>query len=485
MDPERTWTRQIRADGGGVAPGPPARTDAARAPGLWVKASLGLAILALLAVPFALRPEEAKLQGDRKLVIISPHWEGIRTEFARAFSEWTKQHYGHTTELEWLDMGGTSDVLRYVRSEFERTPEGINIDLFFGGGVDPYMGLIQDGLLAPCDLPKEILDAIPQSVAGMEIYDAEQRWFGACLAGFGILYNREVLRRLSLPQPKTWEDLGRPEYLTWVGSGDPRSSGSMHMMYEIIAQAYGWEAGWGVLTRMGANVRMFANAASQVPKDAATGDVACGMAIDVYAGRQIAQVGSDRMGFHLPEGLTVVNPDGIGMLKGAPSGSLAEKFIEFVVSEPGQRLWVCKVGVEGGPKKFELGRMSVIPGFAERLGEDAAVTADPYEWMGGFLYDSGKGGARWTVLNDLIGACIIDTHDELVAAWRAVNVLPADDSRVRDLVRPPLSEDELMNTVAEINELRESGGDAEFRAALRARWVQESIERYSRIARGD
>lgn len=452
--------------------------------GIALKVALGAALVVVLGVPFVLRPEDAKVHADRKLVIISPHWEGIRTEFGRAFSEWTSRNYGHTTELEWLDMGGTSDDLRYVRSEFTRSPEGIGIDLFFGGGVDPYMEMVSEGLLERCEVPAEVLDGIPQHVVGMEIYDAERRWFGACLAGFGILYNYDVLKSINLAQPRTWEDLGRPEYLGWVGSGDPRSSGSVHMMYEIIVQAYGWERGWAAIVRMGANIRMFARAAGQVPKDAAVGDVACGMAIDLYAWQEIAEVGSERMGFHLPEGLTVINPDGIGMLKGAPSKELAQQFIEFVLSEPGQKLWMLKAGAPGGPKEFELGRMSVIPGFAERCGDDAAVKGNPYDWMGGFTYDSGKGGARWTVVNDLIGAAIIDTHDELVAAWRAVKDLPSDDPRVAELVRPPVSEDEIAQIVGTLKSLRESGADAQFRAELRAGWVKESMKRYRRLARG-
>ena len=150
------------------------------------------------------------------------------------------------------------------------------------------------------------MEAIPQTHAGMEIYDAGHLWFGACMAGFGILYNKEILDYIEMPPPETWADMGRPGYLTWVGSGDPRYSGSIHMVYEIILQAYGWEKGWEVVLRMAGNVRGFSRAASQVPKDCALGEIACGMAIDVYARRQIIAAGNDRMGFHMPAGRTAV-----------------------------------------------------------------------------------------------------------------------------------------------------------------------------------
>ena len=272
--------------------------------------------------------------------------------------------------------------------------------------------------------------------------------------------------------------MGRPEYFTWVGSGDPRSSGSVHMVYEIIAQAYGWEKGWATTVRMGGNVRGFSRSASQVPKDCALGEVACGMAIDVYARSQIAEVGTDRMGFVLPEGMTAVNPDGIGMFKGAPNKDLAQKFVAFVLSEEGQKLWLLRRGVPGGPKEFELGRMSVIPNFAARFGDDAAVPGDPFQWLGAFIYDSEKGSVRWTILNDLIGAWLIDAHDQLVAAWRRMKDLPRGDPRVADLVRVPVSEEEMLRLA------REKWSDPKFRTEVLAGWVREARQRYERIARG-
>jgi len=440
-------------------------------------------LVGVLAVPFLLRPRGGAgetvrpvVLPVRKLVLISPHWEGIRTEFERAFSEWTAEHLGHATDLEWLDVGGTSDAIRYVRSEFARSPAGIGIDIFFGGGVDPFMQLAAEDRLAECRLPDEILERIPRQFAGIEVYDSAHRWFGAALSGFGILYNRKVLEKLGIPAPEDWQDLGGPEYETWVGSGDPRSSGSIHMAYEIILQAYGWENGWANIARICANTRNFSRAAGEVPKDAAMGEVACGMAIDVYAWRQVAEVGPDRMGFVLPEGLTVINPDGIAVLKGSPHRELAEHFVAFVLGEPGQKLWCLKRGAAGGPREFELDRMPVIPGFAAAFGDAASVTYDPYKWKSGFTYDPEKGSLRWTILNDLIGATMIDTHRELAAAWREVKGLASDDARMRQFTAPPLSEAELLSLA------RDRWNDAEFRARTRARWANEARTHYRRLA---
>ncbi|MDA0991144.1 MAG: hypothetical protein O3A51_10385, partial [Verrucomicrobia bacterium] len=120
----------------------------------WVLIGL---LLVTLAIPFWLQPtpptagpaEPDATLPVKRLVLISPHWEGVRSEFEQAFSAWTVARYGHRTDLDWLDLGGTSDAIRYVKSEFARSPDGIGVDLFFGGGVDPFMQLSAAGLLQP------------------------------------------------------------------------------------------------------------------------------------------------------------------------------------------------------------------------------------------------------------------------------------------------------------------------------------------------
>ena len=55
------------------------------------------------------------------------------------------------------------------------------------GGVDPFLQLARDGLLAFVSLPKQVLDPIPRQFAGIDVNDPDGRWFGAALSGFGII----------------------------------------------------------------------------------------------------------------------------------------------------------------------------------------------------------------------------------------------------------------------------------------------------------
>jgi len=355
---------------------------------------------------------------EDELVILSPHWEGIRYEFGEAFGRAHRERTGRGLHITWLDVGGTSDILKYVRSQFKGKPEGIGVDLLFGGGTDPFERLKALNRLERFEVAGPVLEKIPRRIGGMPLYDPDRTWYAAAMSGFGIIYNTQVLQRLGLPIPATWADLADPRYFTWVGSADPRKSGSVHMMYEIILQAYGWERGWRIISGLGANVRSFSGAGSQPPKDVAVGEVACGMAIDFYAWAQVRRAGEHLIGYVMPDDLTVVNGDGIAMLRGAPHAEIAGRFIEFVLGEAGQRLWMLPVGGEGGPRHHELARFSVLPHLYEQLHERSAVKVNPFRWRSAFRYDARRGSRRWGLVNDLVGSLVIEPHRQLVRDTR-------------------------------------------------------------------
>jgi ABC-type Fe3+ transport system substrate-binding protein len=387
----------------------------------------------------------ANVHAADKLVLVSPHWEGIQHEFETAFKAHYHHETGRTVELEWMDAGGTSEVLRFLRSEFKAKPNGIGIDIFFGGGLDPYLALKQDHLLERYVLPESLLEKIPPRLGGVPLYDPDHTWYGATLSGFGIIYNKVVLNLTQLPIISTWEDLASPVAFGWVGSSDPRKSGSVHMAYEIILQAYGWDRGWQILTALGANVRNFSNSATQIPKDVAIGEVAYGLSIDFFAWAQVNEAGADKIGFIMPANLTVIYPDSIGILRGAPNPEVARAFIRFVMSVPGQKLWFMAKGTEGGPQKYQLNRFSVMPSLYETAKKRTAIKLNPFSLQSDFAFDARKGAERWAVVNDLIGALIIDQKQLLDQAWKTALATGLTEEEWRRLAAMPVSEQEALD----------------------------------------
>lgn len=431
-----------------------------------------LAAAVLVALPFLLRDDRGAADrwrpGDPVLVIVTPHNEAIRYEFGRAFSEWHAARYGAPVRIEWLNVGGTTEISRYLVSEFvaafrawwraqgspwpagaseevvarrpDKFPEihqrfrevddarqfTTRIDLFFGGGEYDHTRAFQQGLTVPPwptgQEPVELLAQIPEKISG-------ETWrtpylIGTCLSTFGICYNRDRLRDLGVTEPpRRWVDLTDPVYFGTVGVADPTKSGSIAKAFEMILQqqmreaptpAEGWARGMRVVQLIGANARYFTDSASKVPIDVAAGDAAVGLAIDFYARFQARVAGRGQMEYVTPLGGSSVSCDPISLLRGAPNRTVAVRFIEFVIRREGQQLWAASPGSPGGPVKYELCRTPIRRDVAERLPEN------PYELAKSFVYRPEWTAGHFNVQRDLVRAMCLDSGDELRAAWRAM-----------------------------------------------------------------
>ena len=442
-----------------------------------------------LALPFVLLAGLAAYawpraggRADDELVLVSPHWEGIRDEFTWAFEEHWKAKTGRTVRMAWLDLGGTSKCIRYLTSA---DPGGAGADIVFGGGVDSYIDLTAVArpghkerlcYLAPVELPPETLGAVPAAFGGSPLRDAKSRWFSACLSNFGISYNRPVLRQLGLPEPAEWTDLADPRFFNWVGSGEPRSSGAVHMTYELILQSYRWDEGWATVTRMAGNVRSFTEGGNGIPRDVAMGQFAAGGAIDFYAEDKVNRLGEKSMGFAVPRRLVVVNGDPIAVLEGAPHRAVAEEFVRFVLSDAGQRLWCMKPGGAGGPRRYWLARLPVRPALYDSAPPEIARNS-PFASAGFGAYDFDKSSRRWRPLNELLGAAIIDCHDELRGAWKALIAAGLPAEGVAEFGAPPCSEEEFLATVERLWRNRDArDSDRNAQIAAWGRWAREKYD---------
>ncbi|MGZ9257649.1 MAG: extracellular solute-binding protein, partial [Candidatus Binatia bacterium] len=249
--------------------------------------------------------------------------------------------------------------------------------------------------------------------------------------------------------------------------------GSVHMVYEIILQAYGWEKGWKIITALGANVRSFTNSASQIPKDVAIGEVAYGLAIDFYAWAQVKEAGADKIGFVMPNNLTIITPDAIGILKGAPNPEVAKAFIRFVMSEAGQKLWLLVAKAAGGPQRFQLNRFSVLPSLYELSPQLMAVKLNPFSWPSDFAFDPELGAERWSIVNDLMGALVIDPKHLLTRAWKqAIDNGGLSDQEWQRLAAMPISEADALTFA------RTKWKDAEFRNQRLNEWIHFARSKY-------
>ena len=84
-----------------------------------------LPLAVLLVLPLYLRPAPDDVKGSSgsakpdSLIIVTPHTEQIRYEIDHAFRRYSREKYGRPVEIDWRNVGGTSDIVRYIADRFE------------------------------------------------------------------------------------------------------------------------------------------------------------------------------------------------------------------------------------------------------------------------------------------------------------------------------------------------------------------------------
>ncbi len=361
-----------------------------------------------------------------ELFIVSPHGSDIRREFQNGFSAWHQEHFGTAARVEWPNIGsnGTGDIVRYMDSQYARRST-CDYDLVFGGGTASFDEYAGRKYLATPSLPEEILGQVPADIHGTPLHGPGNVWIAATLSNFGIVANKQRIAELGLQTPRMWQDLAGPEWFGNLSLADPSKSGSVRTCYDMVLQQYGWEKGWGLLVQFFANTELVREGGSHPADDVGSAQAVAGIVIDFYGRNHITRVGPRIVTFIIPEGGSTIDPDPIAMLKGAPHPELAARFIQFVISPEGQKLWTFKsqaiTGRKDGPVRSALGRLSVLPSLYET--DSAAMTdpTSPFTSVVPLKADAKIGRTRSVYLGNLIKSALVDNHAALVAARRAIH----------------------------------------------------------------
>jgi ABC-type Fe3+ transport system substrate-binding protein len=409
-----------------------------------------------------------------QLIIISPHRKSIQQEFIPTFKAWYKKEFKTDVEVDWLDQGGTSDDVRFVRAKFKGKKTS-GIDIFWGGGTTTFLDLNSDGHLAQYKLPNKLSKEVPEIAAGTPLFDKSKTWYASAMSSFGIFFNKKMLSFEKLPTPKTWTDLTKPIYNGHISLTDPRRSGSASIMNAIVMQSRGWDKGWELLTQVGGNVNNYTHSSSAPIKAVVAGDASVAMAIDFYANAKIGDLGEKNLGFILPKGQTVLNSDPVAILKGAPNRKTAERFVNYLLSANSQKLLVLPKGSANGPKFATLGRVAVNKRTYSETKGKRSNTFNPFSSEKFMDLDLAKASKMQRVFNDLFGAIVIDTHRELRQAWKAVIKRGSKPAEVALFGKSPVTEKEVLS-------LSEKWDDNILRTKKINEWTAFAKSKYTKLA---
>lgn len=397
--------------------------------------------------------EIARYLGGEYMTAFRLHWERELKQ------DWTNEVLSSfdSARVALNDSPEDDTAGEAARRAFLASDVSCGLDVFFGGGSFEFIRQSAAGRLVRAAVVDEHPEWFNESIIpiawnGEPYSDPDGRWIGAVLASFGIIHNSDAYARLGLESaPNQWVDLADDRLRGELALADPTKSGSINKAYEMVVQQAmqdryreliadgvseqeaelrapreGWMNGFQLLQNLGANARYFTDSSQKPPIDVFQGDSAAGMCIDFYGRYQAEAVtrreGKPRVGYITPPGGSVFSVDPIGRLRGSPNRELADAFITFVLSPEGQKIWNYKVGTPGGPERFALRRLPIrrdayTPESKTHMSDP---DVEPYSPENDFFYRADWSGHLFRELAFVMRVVCLDTHHELIRAWKAV-----------------------------------------------------------------
>ncbi len=368
--------------------------------------SLSYIVAVVLACALLLAPVPARGQAppiEDELVLQTPVSRFIVDAALKAFTDYAKEKWGVTLKTSAQYAGTPVSYARIV--DWKGKPEA---DVFWGGESALFDKLAEQKLLVKLDLPKELVDGVPVAVGkpkALPLKDPHGYWIGTALEPYGLVYNPRLLRRLGVPPPKSWDDLLHPTLKGKVAQCAPTRSSSSHATYEVMLQGRGDAAGWEWLKRLGGHSGVFTARSRDVPSVVAKGEFAAGFGVPSYMAFEEVLAGFDIKFVAPPNAYVTSEP--IAVLAGAKHPRAARAFVEFLLTERGQRVFI------------ERGLFAIIPKFKVQ-GPPGSVAEKAVEFTGGVrsyfdtettnVYDEDVAQKRYQEVNERF-------QKEIEAVW--------------------------------------------------------------------
>ncbi|NLM64984.1 MAG: extracellular solute-binding protein [Firmicutes bacterium] len=349
---------------------------------------------------------------EAELSIITPVAAFVSTAALDAFRDWAKAKYGVDVKTNYMSKG--TQVAAGMVREWGANPQA---DIIWGGETVLYDELAADGFLIKHEVPQELMDKVPDTMGAprpMPLKDPKGFWTGTALEPYGLVYNHGLLvRRLRATPPTTWEDLlSDPKFKGQVAQCAPDNSSSNHATYEVILQKMGWEQGWEWIGKLAAYTGQFVARSVDVPAVVANGEYALGFAVPSYMAFENYLNGAD-IRFIAPPG-AYVTPEPIAIIKNCKNPNAAKAFIEFLLTEEGQKLFI-----ERGlfPIRPDM-RMEGPPGSTAELAvEFYGGRRSYFEGTVENTYDNALAASRNSEVNEYFRTNIFAKLDELKAKY--------------------------------------------------------------------
>lgn len=331
----------------------------------------------------------------KQLNIVTPFSSGTTTTFKQAF----ENKYPNIKVN--IIKNKTNSGVKFI----EENRHSNTIDLFWASSPDAFEVLKGKDLLFRYD---KKISGIPKKVGRAFINDPKGFYKGFAASGYGLMENDYYTKTLDLPSAKEWSDLKDPIYKDHIGMSSPSRSGTTHLIVETLLQSKGWNNGWMLWKEISGNIKTITSKSSDVPKGVNKGEFGIGLVIDNYA------LSYKALGFPISftyPTFTTLLPANIAIIENAPNKKSAKMFINFILSESGQKILL----------KEKISRLPINP--------RAYIDTDrnfPNPFIDKSLgakvkFNTKLSKNRYNVINSLFDIMITYNLDELKAAMAAIH----------------------------------------------------------------
>lgn len=293
--------------------------------------------------------------GDGTLTVYSGREEEIVEPLFELFEEET----GISVEVRY---GDSAELAATLAEEGDSSPA----DVFFAQDAGSLGAVAEEGLLA--ELPQRILDRVDS-----RFRDPDGRWVGTSGRVRVVAYNTEALSETDLPS--SIRDFTDPR---WKGKiGFPPTNASFQAFVSAMRLTRGEEETRAWLEGIKSNEPKLYEKNSQVLEALATGEIEVGFVNHYYLfllkeEQPDAPVANHYLGAGDPGAL--VNVAGVGVLASSEDAEATERFVEFLLSDEGQRFYAERAEeseyplVEGIPPREGLPPLESLQGPDISLG---------------------------------------------------------------------------------------------------------------------
>ncbi len=371
---------------------------------------LRFAVLVLAAITVSLTAfpplrTQAQAAVEDRLVIITPVARTVADPTVTAFAEFAQRQFNVAVRVT-VTSAGTPVAYGRIR-EWGGRPEA---DVFWGGEPALFDDLAERKLISALGLPEAVLREVPVSIGTpkpIALKDPKGFWVGCCLTPYGLVWHPRLLKRLGMEAIRDWDDLLDCRLKGQVAQATPDRSSSNHASHEVILQMHGAQKGWEWAQRLGANTGIFVARSRDVPTVVAKGEFAVGFAVPAYMAFEDLLAGHDLK--YLTPTAGFVTPEPLAVLSGARSPRAARAFIQYALSEDGQRVMMAR-GQYGIAPKF---RMQGAPGSQlERMAEFAGARSF-FDKPHRNIYDDDVAQKRYSEVNEIFRKLVLERHNDL------------------------------------------------------------------------